>query len=92
MKTTSAPLGHPRSRGPDPIPPVMPNGHLPNRWSLACLCVVLATALLPSAAWAQNHPPVAETGPDKNAYLADWVTVNGSATDPDGYSAFARRR
>jgi hypothetical protein len=62
----------------------MPNGHLPNRWGLACLCVVLDTVLLTSPAWAQNHPPVVSAGPDRSAYTGDWVTLNGSATDPDG--------
>jgi hypothetical protein len=61
----------------------MPNGHLPNRWGLACLCVVLVTALPTCPAWAQSHPPVADAGPDRAAYTGETITLLGTATDPD---------
>jgi hypothetical protein len=31
-----------------------------------------------------NQPPVANAGPDVNAYTGVWKDLNGSATDPDG--------
>ena len=31
-----------------------------------------------------NNPPVADAGPDQNIFLGESVTLQGSATDPDG--------
>jgi len=45
---------------------------------------ILAILAIPSMALAQNLPPVADAGPDMNAYTDEWVTLNGSATDPEG--------
>jgi len=41
--------------------------------------------LLPAAALAQNQPPVADAGPDQTIFLNESVTLQGSATDPDGH-------
>jgi PKD repeat protein len=43
-----------------------------------------ALAMTVGTAWAQNQPPIADAGPDKNAYTGVPVTLNGSAFDPDG--------
>ena len=32
----------------------------------------------------QNHPPVADAGPDQTVKVGDTVTLNGTYTDPDG--------
>ena len=45
---------------------------------------ILAILAIPSMSLAQNMPPVANAGPDINAYLLDWVTLHGSAVDPEG--------
>jgi len=46
---------------------------------MVCLLV-----LLPTLAWAQNLPPVADAGPDQTAYTLEWVLLEGSAIDPEG--------
>ena len=38
--------------------------------------------LLPAVAWAQNQPPTANAGPDKDAFVGQAITLKGSATDP----------
>lgn len=48
-----------------------------------CSTAVLVL-LLPALANALNQPPVANAGPDKSVYTAEWVALNGTATDPEG--------
>lgn len=45
---------------------------------------ILAILAIPSMALAQNLPPVADAGPDINAYTDYPVVLHGSAVDPDG--------
>ena len=45
---------------------------------------IVACLALPVAAYAQNHPPVADAGPDQTAYTGEIVLRRGSATSPDG--------
>lgn len=47
-------------------------------------CFFRAILAIPSLAFAQNQPPVANAGPDRNAYTGVPVVMNGSASDPDG--------
>ena len=48
--------------------------------------LMLTTVLLLSVkvTLAQNHPPVAEAGPDQSIYLGESAMLEGLATDPDG--------
>ena len=49
--------------------------------------IALSTVVLlftSTFAWAQNLPPVADAGPDRNIFVDDLITLEGSATDPDG--------
>jgi PKD repeat protein len=52
----------------------------------ASLVLSVSLLLLPALAAAQNNPPIADAGPDQTIYLGDSVTLNGSATDPDGHA------
>src|SRR4030042_1616423 len=45
--------------------------------------LVVLLSLIPIAVLAQNQPPVADAGPDRNAYTAVGITLLGSATDPE---------
>jgi PKD repeat protein len=47
---------------------------------LLAVAVVMA---LPSFAWAQNQPPVANAGVDRSVYTGAAVNLVGSATDPE---------
>ncbi len=46
--------------------------------------LVVLLSLIPIAVLAQNQPPVADAGLDRNAYTAVGIILNGSATDLDG--------
>lgn len=47
--------------------------------------LILAVALLATpTARAQNRPPVVNAGPNQTGYTGDWVTLHGSASDPEG--------
>ena len=50
----------------------------------AALLMIVFVSSLPALANAQNQPPVADAGPDANAYTLEWLTLNGSAIDHDG--------
>jgi PKD repeat protein len=46
--------------------------------------IVLLCLFVPGIALAQNSAPVANAGPDQYLFLGEAVTLQGSATDPDG--------
>jgi PKD repeat protein len=47
------------------------------------ILMAIILSIVTGVAFAQNQPPVADAGPDKQAYTGEWVVLNGSATDPD---------
>ncbi len=84
VNITSIPSDCAGARKGEPIPFGVARYHWPNRVSLACLCALVVAPLLACTAWAQNQPPVADAGGDKTVYTGRWVTLNGSAIDPEG--------
>jgi hypothetical protein len=50
---------------------------------LRATMVLAALFLLPTAASAQNQPPVADAGEDQTVFLTSSVALHGTATDPD---------
>lgn len=46
------------------------------------IALLLVFFAVPSLAFAQNEPPVADAGGDRAVYTGDLVYLNGSATDP----------
>jgi len=46
--------------------------------------LALAILVVPTIAFAQNQPPVANAGGDQAMYTGDCLTLNGTAYDPDG--------
>lgn len=50
----------------------------------ALIVIAVVLLLIPVMATAQNNPPVADAGEDQTIFLGDNVTLDGTATDPDG--------
>ena len=49
---------------------------------------LLTLLLIPTMVLAQNNPPVVDAGPDQNMLTGTTITLQGSATDPDGDPIF----
>jgi PKD repeat protein len=54
-------------------------------YSKVVLVAVFFVLVVPVMALAQNNPPVADAGEDQTIFVNDSVTLQGSATDPDGH-------